>query len=115
MNEEVIKKGKTIISDPDYIYSMYDFSVIWINEDIYEKYGFNSMHKESLTLFDIFEMPQSKTNQLILESAQSEITELTLSIVGKGKCNVKTKNINFRYDGELFRVGKILKIKNCKK
>ncbi len=116
MPQTVIAKAKKLMPDAEYIYSLYDFSIIWLQADIMTKYDFtpinqSALNEGSLTMFDIFKLSKSQVNQIILSASNQGIIELPLDIIGKGQYLIQTKNIDFRQDGELYRVGKILKMK----
>lgn len=110
MEEEVLARAKELIESPDFIIDMYDHTIVWAQDDIYEKMKVSN-REGILSIDDIFDKNMSPYSDLGTEGKDQKGT-FTIEPFHKefGKLKMRIQYANFMIDKEFYRVGKILEM-----
>jgi len=110
MTDDILKEAKKYIKKPDWIWDLFDFSVIWFSDKISKLSGYSKTELNEVELYDIFLWDKDKIHKFLSIEMASD-GELSAPVKTKeGKIFESTnKYHNFEFDKGFYRVGEILK------
>jgi len=108
MNEKILNEGKKYISNPDYIFDLYDLTFVYANEEAEKKLGLPSGYFLGKTVFDVFGYDDKEELQkaIVLELDDAEV-DFALNITKSPISKIRVKFKNFKLDDTPYRVGTI--------
>lgn len=114
MDTEMHNIANKLIPNYDFIYSLYDLTLILVSKKAKDFVGKDLSQKKLLTLFDVFEHEPADISSFVSSAPEKGEREFVKKVKNKAEYKFKTKYADFEYDDEMFRAVKVVKHEKLK-